>query len=139
MKNLIVILSLFVICSNACKKPPFLDKFFTIIVTNNSSKKVRVYLADQNASKQYPDTALPVSKPALQNMDKGVSCYFDSKTTWEENFKKLPLDTLSVYFIDNDVYQNEQWDSVRVNYKILKRIDLSIENLKSNKYNISFP
>ncbi len=139
MKNLVVILSLFVICSYACVKQPFVDKFYTIIVTNNSSKKIRVYLADENASKQYPDTALPTSKPALQNMGKGESCYFDSKTSWEENLKKLPSDTLSVYFISNDDYENEQWDSLRINYKILKRFDLSIENLKSNNYNISYP
>lgn len=139
MKSIIAILSAIVLCSNACEKPPFVDKFYDIIVTNNSSSEIRVYLADEYASKQYPDTTLPNEKPALQKARVGKSCYFDSRTPWEENLKKLPADTLSIFFIDNAIYENEPWDSIRVHYKILKRLDLSIEDLKALNYKISYP
>ncbi len=139
MKNMIILTFAIVLCSNACKKTPFVDKFYRIIVTNNSTAEIRVLLADEHASKQYPDTTLPVSKPALQKAPIGKSIYFDSKTPWEENLKKLPADTLSVYFIDNYIYETEPWDSIRVHYKILRRVDLSIEDLKALNYKIAYP
>lgn len=140
MKNMIILtFATIVLCANACEKPPFVDKFYRIIVTNNSSAEIRILLADEYPATQYPDTTLPASKPALQKASVGKSCYFDSKISWEENLKKLPADTLSVHFIDNTVYENEQWDSIRVHYKILKRLDLSIEDLKAMNYNISYP
>lgn len=139
MKSIIAILSAVVLCSNSCENPPLVDRFYTITVTNNSPSEIRVYLADEYATKQYPDTTLPNTKPALQKARVGKSCYFDSRTPWEENLKKLSADTLSVFFIDNAVYENEPWDSIRVHYKILRRLDLSIENLKALNYKIKYP
>lgn len=139
MKNIIVLLCVIMLCSNSCEKPPFVDYFYDIIVTNSSRSDIRVYLADEFASKQYPDTTLPNSKPALQKAPVGKSCYFDSKTPWEENLKKLPADTLSIFFIDHAVYENEPWDSVRLHYKILKRLDLSIDDLNALNYKIAYP
>lgn len=136
---LIIIAFAIAACYNSCEKLPFVDRFYRLSVTNNSSAEIRVYLADEYASTQYPDTILPASKPALQKARVGKSCYFDSRTTWEENLKKLPADTLSVYFIDNAVYENEPWDSVRIHYKILKRLDLSIADLKAVNYKIKYP
>lgn len=139
MKNIIAVLSMMVLCSNSCEKAPFVDRYHRLSATNNSSAEVRVLLADEHAEKQYPDTTLPASKPALQKARVGKSCYFDSGTTWEENLKKLPADTLSVYFIDNAVYENEPWDSVRIHYKILKRLDLSIADLQALDYEVTYP
>ncbi|MGG7035114.1 MAG: hypothetical protein ACI7YS_07970 [Flavobacterium sp.] len=138
MKNIIAVLSVMVLCSNSCEKPPFVEKFYGVMVTNNSSAEIRVLLADEHAAKQYPDTTLPASKPALQKAPVGKSCYFDYRTPMEENIKKLPADTLSVYFIDNAIYENEPWDSVRIHYKILKRLDLSIEDLRNMNWTIIY-
>ena len=140
MKNIIAVLSVMVLCSNSCEEPPFfVEKFYAVMVTNNSSAEIRVLLADEHAATQYPDTTLPASKPALQKAPVGKSCYFDYRTPIEENIEKLPADTLSVYFIDNAVYETEPWDSVRIHYKILKRLDLSIADLQALNYKITYP
>lgn len=139
MKAIGAILCFIVLCSYSCEKPPFVDKFYRIIVINNSPNSIRVLLSDEYATNQYPDTNLAMSKPSLQKIATGNSGYFDSKTPWEENFNKLPADTLSVIFIDNDIYENEPWDSVRAHYNILKRVDLSIIDLKALNYKIIYP
>lgn len=78
-------------------------------------------------------------KPNLLRIPAYERTYLDSKTSWEDNLDKLPADTLSIVFIDENVYDNEPWDSVRVNYQVLSRLDLSIEDLKANNYTIAYP
>lgn len=128
-----------VLCASSCEDTSFVEKFYTINVINNSTKDIRVFLAEEFTKAHYPDTSLPAIKPALQKASVNQSCYFDSKTPWEENLKKLSADTLSIFIIDNDVYENEPWDSVRIHYKILKRMDLSITDLKAKNYKIEYP
>jgi hypothetical protein len=99
MKNIVAILTAIVLLSLSCVKPPFFDEYYRIMVTNYSSTEIRVLLADELTSNQYPDTTLPEQKPALKKASVGRSCYFDSRTRWQENFKKLPADTLSLYLL----------------------------------------
>lgn len=103
MRNLIVVLGFIVLCSYACETPPFVEKFYGVMVTNNSSSEIRVLLADHHATIQYPDTTLPSLKPALQKVPVSLSCYFDYTSPMEENIKRLPVDTVSVYLIDNTI------------------------------------
>lgn len=65
--------------------------------------------------------------------------YFDSKTKWEDIIKDLPMDTLSVFFIDGTIFQNEKWDTIRDNYLILKRCDFSLEDLQKSNFIITYP
>ncbi len=139
MKNIIVLLCVIMLCSNSCEKPPFVDYFYDIIVTNSSRSDIRVYLADEFAIRQYPDTTLPEIKLTIQKAPIGKNCYFYSKTSWEENLTKLSADTLSVYFIDNTVYENGPWDSIRTNYLILQRYDLSLKDLQNRNFEIEYP
>lgn len=124
--------------SGTCVKTPLVDKFYDITVINNSMTEIRIFLADEYSSKQYPDTSLPLVKPILKNAGIGESCYFDSRTPWEENIRKLPADTLSVYIISNIIYEQQPWDSIRINYNILRRLDLSIEDLKALDFKIRY-
>jgi hypothetical protein len=140
MKNVIIFLNVIAaLCFSACEKPPFVDKYYRLTIKNNSSSDIRVLLADGYALKQYPDTTLPMIKPSLQKASSGKNCYFDSRTKWTENLQNLPSDTLSIYIIDNLVFENEPWDSVRSQYNILLRYDLSIDDLETMDFNISYP
>jgi hypothetical protein len=140
MKKVLVLLCLaLVLCSNSCENPPFVDKAYTIIVINNSSGDVYVHKADLNAEKQYPDTLLPSSNATFLKIPANKRGYFDSETTWKENIKNLPSDTLSVFFIDGSTFENEEWDTIQNNYLILKRYDLSIEDLEKSNFTITYP
>jgi hypothetical protein len=138
MKKLLLLFAL-VLCSNSCENVPFVDKAYRIIVINNSSRDVYVYKADLNAEIQYPDTLLPSSNATFLKIPANKRGYFDSKTTWEENIKNLPSDTLSVFFIDGSIFENEEWDTIKDNYLILKRYDLSIEDLEKCNFTITYP
>tara|TARA_R110002050_G_scaffold300435_1_gene469783 strand:+ start:1819 stop:2235 length:417 start_codon:yes stop_codon:yes gene_type:complete len=138
MKNKVLLFAI-VLCSNSCENPPFIDRFYGIIVINNSSGDVYVHKADLNAEKQYPDTLLPSSNSMFLKIPANKRSYFDSKTTWEENIKNLPSDTLSVFFIDGITFENEEWETIRDNYNILKRYDFSIEDLEKSNFTIVYP
>jgi len=139
MKIIVLLFLALVLCSNSCEKAPFVDKFYDIIVINNSSRDVYVHKADLDAEKQYPDTLLPSSNATFLKIPANKRGYFDSKTPWEENIKNLPSDTLSVFFIDGSTFENEEWDTIRDNYLILERYDFSIEDLKKSNFTITYP
>lgn len=129
---LIVILLSVVSCENVIG-----ESFYSIAVKNKSSSEIRVYIAD-NALHHYPDTLLPILKPSLQKAAVNRSVYFTSQISWEDILKKIPSNILSVYIIDNEVYENESWDSIRIHYKVLNRLDLSIEELKDLDWKITY-
>jgi len=124
--------------SNSCKKPPFVDYGQEVVVENNSQIPICFHIPD--LKKQFPDTALPFEKPTLKKVLPGD--YFISFLRSPDKrsyFEHLPADTLTIFFVDNAVYENEPWDSIQVNYKILKRLDLSIDDLKELNYKITYP
>ena len=45
----------------------------------------------------------------------------DSWIKWEDVYKKFPADTMSIFFIDNRIYEQTDWEEVRNEYMILKR------------------
>ena len=57
----------------------------------------------------------------------------------EEIFKYLPKDTLSVYFFHPDTLAKYPWETIRKEYNILKRYDLSIEDMQLLDYEIAYP
>lgn len=139
MKIIVLLFFTLVLCSNSCENAPLVDKAYRIIVINNSSEDVYVHKADLDAERQYPDTLLPSSNATFLKIPANKRGYFDSKTPWEENIKNLPSDTLSVFFINGNTFENEEWDKIRDEYLILERYDLSIEDLEKSNFTITYP
>jgi len=55
-------------------------------------------------------------------------------------FKDLiPSDTMMVYVFDAHLLETTPWDSVKANYMVLKRFDLSIEDLENSNWIITYP
>ncbi len=138
MKSIIAILGAIVFCSSSCNKFPLVDFGEEVAIENKSQLSIRYFIPDIKS--QYPDTNLPTNKPSLRKVL--PSDYFveflrsPDKTSY---FDHLQADTLSVFIIDNAIYENEPWDSIRINYHILKRFDLSIEDIKDSNYIITYP
>lgn len=137
MRALLLLLFAIILSASTCKGP-VMDRVYSIHFVNKSQTAVRVYMAGELAEHQYPDTTLPMVKPSLQEVDPGRTAYFDSRTRWEDNLKKIPSEILSVYVIDAAVYNNISWHEVRDGYMVLRRYDLSIEALQSSDYNIIY-
>jgi hypothetical protein len=49
------------------------------------------------------------------------------------------IDTLSVFIFDAQVLENTPWDTVKAKYIILKRYDLSLDDLNKLNWTITYP
>ena len=128
-----------VLSSNRCKNPPFVDVFHVITIHNKSNESINFHDLSLRGVLHYPDTTLPVSKPILVKVNATSSFDILSKEEWSEILKKLPADTLSIFIFDALVYEGTKWEEIRNDYKILKRYDLSIEDLERLNYTVTYP
>lgn len=87
----------------------------------------------------YPDTALPASAPSLYKIEPGRQINLRSSFEWENVIKEMPSDTLSIYVFDADTLTIYNWSQVKEGYKVLKRYDLSIDDLHQMNWTITYP
>jgi hypothetical protein len=118
-----------VLLLNTCKFPDE-QTFFTI--TNNTNHSISYYVGTL-----YPDTFIVQNKPTLRTIQP-VSSFKDSDWgTWEERFSKI--EKLSVFIFHTDTLNKYTWEEVRDNYMILKRYDLSLDDLKQCNFTVTYP
>lgn len=110
-------------------------------VKNNSNGVISIF---QN-SLDYPDTTLFETRPFLEANDyyfimsgKSRSFYLTG-STWEKEFNKASNGIIMVYLINTDTLKKFDWDSIRINYKILQRYDLSLKDLQNRNWEIEYP
>ncbi len=132
--NLLMFL-FFLVSASTCKDkvPPF-DRVYRFWVKNNSQKSI-AFLVSYN----YPDTIIPDAYNKIRGVSPGSKTSYDSKEKWEDVFSKLPADTLSIFIFDGDTLSKYDWQVVRNNYKILKRYDISLDDLYNNNGIIAYP
>ncbi|MEO6683368.1 MAG: hypothetical protein ABIN48_11165 [Ginsengibacter sp.] len=134
MKKIIIPILLFVSCSSTCKKNPFVERVYSIKVANDAD-----YACITFESRIYPDTALPANVPYYSTAFPEDYAVIDSKTEWSNVYKKFPADTLSIFILNSDTVKVNEWGIIRSGYKILKRYDLSLEDLKKLNWTITYP
>ncbi len=79
----------------------------------------------------YKISAKSSSDRPLQNRD-----------CWETVFSygvQIPSDTLMIFIFDAEVLETEEWSNVVHSYKVLKRYDLSLADLKRMNWTIIYP
>ena len=135
---LIATLILFVCCKRIKE-----DCHYTINFINTTDLTLYVI-----ASSEYPDTMafkLSPNPTADPNFTKVLPEETNAQVLWlrdciELAFKDLiTSDTMMVYVFDAQVLDNSTWDVVKENYLILKRFDLSLEDLRKNNWKITYP
>lgn len=134
MKKILIILVFFVSYAGTCEKNPFAENVFRIKIANNSADTVTTLV-----SYQYPDTTIPDRYDRLGGIRPNDFRYFDSREPWKEVFKDLPKDTLSVFYFSLDTIQAYDWQTIRSGYRILKRVDVSLQDLENNNYMVNYP
>lgn len=87
----------------------------------------------------YPDTVLPVSKPSLLKVNPHDFNNLRSPIEWKEIIEKNPSDTLSIYIFDGDTVNTYDWNQIKEGYKVLKRYDLSINDLQQMNWTVTYP
>lgn len=120
------------------------DREYPLYLVNESSFPLRYYLAlgDGFATTVYPDTTLPGENVFLEweIEPKTRTLLYNSHLKWEKGFDYfLIADTLSIFLFHADTLDKYSWKEVRDGYMVLKRYDLSLEDLKECDYSITYP
>lgn len=137
MKKMTIILSLLtcVLLSSRCEKDK--DKHDLIMFTNNSSELIYV-----SGSWTYPDTTINFSSPALAGDSYKVASNTNDdplrlQDTYEGCFEQF--EKVMVFVFDAQVLETTPWDTVKAKYLIIKRYDLSLDDLQRMNWTITYP
>ena len=131
MKMIILIALSIILCSSGCES--LVDHVYSIKIQNNSKDTVQFY-----ESYNYPDTTIDVTKPRLKMVYPLKYSYLDSKKDWDEVLVS-PKDTISIFILSKDMVDKYDWAKIRSDYNILKRYDLSLDDLKRQSWKATYP
>lgn len=87
----------------------------------------------------YPDITLPIDSVVIVMVKSNEKQLVWRTLDREKLIKSLPADTLSVFIFHADTLSKYQWEEIRLDYKILRRYDLSLQNLKQLNFTIPCP
>jgi len=115
-----------------------------LTVYNNADHSISFFLADyyseQFGDPTYPDTTLSIYREGLI-----FPCAVKDKPTWneisplEDTYKRFKTDTLCFFIFDTDTLNKYDWTTIRNDYKILQRYDLSLQDFIRLKRIITYP
>ena len=63
----------------------------------------------------------------------------DINASWEDRFQVLAVDTLIIQVFDSRIIDEYIWSKIRSDYMILQQYFVSLENLQSVDWRISYP
>ena len=114
------------------------ETHYPLYITNNADHTFGFDLGLGGHSGYYPDTLLPKTDFSVKNIQPGKRYNYCIDFKWEKIFSRLPKDTMSVFIFHTDTLKKYTWEEVRDRYMILKRYDLSYDDIVRlhNKYNV---
>ena len=147
MKNLIIFLLLSWICmANTCKRDDSENCHYAIIFSNNFTKDL--YIRDTHYISLYPfasevgyfDNTVQERYKVRSGEQDNRDIIF-SRHCFEVMFKdnEYYSGTHIVYVFDATVVENTSWEIVAGDYLVLKRYDLSLDDLKQLDWKITYP
>jgi len=140
--NWIILIVTFLFLNHACgDKEENCHK--TITFKNETTDTLYV-----TSSYEFPDTTTfaGIPNPALNpNFTKVLPNESNTQVLWgrdciELAFKDLiPSDTMMIYVFDAQVLETTPWETVKDNHLLLKRYDLSLDDLQKMNWTITYP
>lgn len=128
---------LITVCSK-CEKA--MDYSYEINLVNNAEHSIGYYFATGGEHGTfYPDSLPETNEYIIYDISNVLRPGYESHLEWEKFFQALPNDTLSVFIFHTDTLNKYTWGEVRDGYMILKRYDLSLEDLKQLDFTITYP
>jgi len=119
------------------------DRFFGWFSIKNNSSKGICY----SYSNLYPDTSIPKGNyvpsgspgPPSITIQPGESYSLLKAASLDSYFNSVTSGTMELFIFDSHTVETVSWDSVRTNYLILKRYDLTLDSIKKMNGVINFP
>jgi FPC/CPF motif-containing protein YcgG len=134
----IVLLLLFTGMTLSMKCIKETDDCHYYITLNNQSDK-RVYLV---VTYDYPDTSMNFQNPRyhsdLYQIAAKSNDWIKSGPCIESNINNSPGKKISLFIFDAELVDATPWNQVRQNYQVLKRMDLTAEEIDNAHYSIDF-
>jgi len=118
------------------------DPVYVLNVENQSDRAVYFYMwfvPNGGGGPFYPDTSLVNPVQGLRLLRPGESIDRGAVGYLEADFQALPSDTLSVYFFDPDSLEAYPVDDIIDGYRVLRRYDLSYEDIRLLDNRIPYP
>lgn len=134
MKYIAILLSCIFFMASTCKNLPLAERYYSIEIINNSNQKI--YFFD---SQNFPDTSLTVDKPYFSGAVAHSTGSIDKTQEWQDIISSIPSDTLTIFILSNDTVNTYPWETIRGTYNILKRYDLSLQDLENSNWTITYP
>ncbi len=127
-----------------------MDREYNIYMINNSQydiisivNSISIDRGRYYTNISYPDTILSTKRDFIgvpQKKSNEKYAFAGNSSSWEAIYKHLiPNDTISVFVFDSEVLDTYPWEEVRDEYKILKRYDLSLEDLQKLNFTLHYP
>ncbi len=138
MKKLFICVVIGTLMSPSCRESSLVEKFYPLDIKNSSSTIIGFYIAGKDAENVYPDTTLPDVKPPLIFVDPNDLFTVDSREPWSEYIAGMPGDTLSIYIFDRDTINQIPWAEIVTNNNILKRFDVSSDDVSNGNSTIEY-
>lgn len=118
----------------------YMDKRYTIDLTNNASHSIGYYFATGGRFGTFYPDSLPVTNAyIIYDINRVIMPGFETHLDWDNVFRTLPKDTLSLFIFHTDTLNKYTWDEVRNGYKVLKRYNLSLADLERLNFKIVYP
>ena len=121
-----------ILYASSCE--PFVESVYFIKVQNNTNSKV-AYLVSYN----YPDTLIPDQYNQLSGIREMDYTSFDSKAKFDDVFAEKKASKISFFFFSTDTISKYGWSNIKSVYKILKRKDFTLQELKNTNYKVTYP
>lgn len=89
----------------------------------------------------YPDTVLGSHNPFSSDsrVEPNETFTLGRGGSWESAFKEDISQKLMIYVFDADVVENTPWDTIKANYLVLKRYDLTLQDIEEMDWTICYP
>ena len=107
----------------------------------NNSSEMALYAS---YAYSYPDTSIDsydiTNAPYRHKAEINSTITLIADDSWGKIFlHNIDSDTLMVFVFDAHVLETTPWDTVKANYLVLKRYDLSLQDLENMNWTITYP
>ncbi len=138
-KEILLLTSGLILTLSSCDEKILGETFYTLTLKNNTEGSIYFVAYDEFSALQYPDTVLPLTAPYLTKIEAKRQFKIHERTPWQELLSELSADTLSIFFFADNIYEDSSWSAISNQYLILKRYDLSIDDLERVNFKLPYP
>ncbi|MDD3161853.1 MAG: hypothetical protein PHX49_08010 [Bacteroidales bacterium] len=139
-KPMILLMIIFLLVNSSGCEELAMDRYYVIDLENQAEYSIGYYFATGGKfGTFYPDSLPETNDEITYDISEVNKPGYMGHLKWSKLFRELPHDTLSVFIFHTDTLKNNSWEEVRDHYKILKRYDLSLQDLEKMHFKIVYP